>query len=138
MTAATYGPFVISDITHYADKDDLEELLHLTFRPTAAQPYPWRIAVSMPLAQKLLFGGCTRPSKAELFSRPTIPVTFASGHPGLSHRYAALHIVRVVFFAPSSRNIGFRHSKRLLTINRARRTSFTARTRREEAKWWTY
>ena len=46
MSNSTYGRLVISDITHYADKDDLEELLRRRFPATPTQPKPWRYNVS--------------------------------------------------------------------------------------------
>jgi len=45
--AAAYGPFVISDFTHYVDKDDLEELLRWNFPVTTAQPHPWKYSVCL-------------------------------------------------------------------------------------------
>lgn len=42
MAGGAYGPFVVSDITHYADKEDLEALLRSRFPSTAQQPFPWR------------------------------------------------------------------------------------------------
>lgn len=45
MAGTAYGPFVVSDVPHYADKDDLEELLRRRFPSTAEQPFPWRYTV---------------------------------------------------------------------------------------------
>jgi hypothetical protein len=46
MTTTYYGPVVVSNITHYANVNDLKALLQRKFPPTAAQPEPWSYTVS--------------------------------------------------------------------------------------------
>jgi hypothetical protein len=46
MAVSYYGPFVMSDITHYANEYDLKALLQQKFPPTVAQPKPWTYTVS--------------------------------------------------------------------------------------------
>ena len=44
---ALYGPFVISDITHYADLEDLKELLRWRFHMAIGESQPpWTLQVS--------------------------------------------------------------------------------------------
>lgn len=46
MATAVYGPYVVSDITHYANEDDLLEFLQRRFPRTAEQPKPFKYSVS--------------------------------------------------------------------------------------------
>jgi hypothetical protein len=52
--AANYDRSVISDITQYANKADLEALLQQKFPPTAARPQPWTYIT----ASSFLFDSC--------------------------------------------------------------------------------